>query len=86
MWKTVEQANQSIRDGRTAFRSSTVAVSGNGFMARDITFQNSADPSKHQAVAFRNGSDQSAHYRCRFAGYSLCAFAQAVLPGMRYLR
>lgn len=45
------------------------AVVGNGFLARDMTFQNSAGPSKHQAVAFRSDSDLSAFYRCSFAAF-----------------
>ncbi|KAG1338722.1 pectinesterase-like [Cocos nucifera] len=45
------------------------AVVGDGFLARDITIENSAGPSKHQAVALRVGADLSAFYRCSFVGY-----------------
>lgn len=48
---------------------SFTAVVGDGFIARDITIENSAGPSKHQAVALRSGSDRSAFYRCSFVGY-----------------
>ncbi|KAL5996200.1 hypothetical protein ACLOJK_026274 [Asimina triloba] len=46
-----------------------LSVVGNGFLARDMSFENTAGPSKHQAVALRSGSDLSAFYRCSFAGY-----------------
>lgn len=46
-----------------------VAVSGKGFIARDMTFRNTAGPQNHQAVALRVDSDQSAFYRCSFEGY-----------------
>ena len=42
---------------------------GDGFLAKGITFENYAGPSKHQAVALRSGSDLSAFYKCSFVGY-----------------
>ncbi|KAK9136836.1 hypothetical protein Sjap_007430 [Stephania japonica] len=69
MGKTVVKGSRNVVDGWTTFRSATVAVVGNGFIARDMSFENSAGPSKHQAVALRSGSDLSAFYRCSFVGY-----------------
>ena len=34
-----------------------------------MTFRNTAGPAKHQAVAVRNGADQSAFYLCSFEAY-----------------
>ncbi|KAK2381751.1 putative pectinesterase/pectinesterase inhibitor [Trifolium repens] len=45
------------------------AVSGERFIAVDITFKNTAGPEKHQAVAVRNNADLSTFYRCSFEGY-----------------
>ncbi|XXG84305.1 hypothetical protein AAC387_Pa10g1844 [Persea americana] len=67
--KTVVKASRNVVDNYTTYRSATVAVMGSNFLARDITFENTAGPSKHQAVAFRSGSDLSAYYRCSFVGY-----------------
>lgn len=67
--KTVVKASRNVVDGWTTFRSATVAVVGDGFLARGITIENSAGPSKHQAVALRVGADLSAFYRCSFVGY-----------------
>ncbi|XP_020108348.1 pectinesterase-like [Ananas comosus] len=67
--KTVIKAGRNVVDGSTTFRSATVAVVGNGFIARDLTIENSAGPSKHQAVALRTGADLSVFYRCSFVGY-----------------
>lgn len=44
-------------------------MSGDGFWARDITFENRAGPKKAQAVAVRISSDLSVFYRCSFKGY-----------------
>ncbi|KAJ4802106.1 Pectinesterase [Rhynchospora pubera] len=67
--KTVIKASRNVVDGWTTFRSATLAVVGNGFIGRDITVENAAGPSKHQAVALRVGSDLSTFYRCSFVGY-----------------
>ncbi|XP_018817989.1 pectinesterase-like [Juglans regia] len=67
--KTIVKASRNVVDGWTTFRSATVAVVGNGFIAKGITFENSAGPSKHQAVALRSGADLSAFYKCSFVAY-----------------
>ncbi|KAJ0031884.1 hypothetical protein Pint_13607 [Pistacia integerrima] len=66
---TIITASNNVVDGSTTFNSATVAVVGTGFLARDITIQNAAGPSKHQAVALRVGADFSAFYRCGFIAY-----------------
>ncbi|PWZ11682.1 putative pectinesterase/pectinesterase inhibitor 7 [Zea mays] len=45
------------------------AVVGQGFVAVNMTFRNTAGPAKHQAVAFRSGADLSAYYGCSFEAY-----------------
>jgi pectinesterase len=54
------------------------AVNGKGFIARDLTFANTAGPSKHQAVALRCDSDLSAFYRCAFEGYQDTLYAHSL--------
>ncbi|KAJ6706186.1 PECTINESTERASE [Salix purpurea] len=66
---TIITASRNVVDGSTTFNSATVAAVGQGFLARGITFQNTAGPSKHQAVALRVGSDLSAFYECDMLAY-----------------
>ncbi|KAL1809374.1 hypothetical protein ACET3Z_026364 [Daucus carota] len=66
---TIITGSRSVKDGSTTFTSATVAAVGEKFLARDITFQNTAGPSKHQAVALRVGSDFSAFYQCDILAY-----------------
>ncbi|KAK7284625.1 hypothetical protein RJT34_19374 [Clitoria ternatea] len=66
---TVVKASRNVVDGWTTFQSATVAVVGDGFIAKGITFENSAGPSKHQAVALRSGADFSVFYQCSFVAY-----------------
>ncbi|XP_010526020.1 PREDICTED: probable pectinesterase/pectinesterase inhibitor 12 [Tarenaya hassleriana] len=61
--------NRSVGDGWTTFRSAVLAVSGEGFLARDITMSNTAGPEKHQAVALRVNADLAAFYRCAIDGF-----------------
>ncbi|KAE9450913.1 hypothetical protein C3L33_17188, partial [Rhododendron williamsianum] len=66
---TIVTGNKNAQDGSTTFASATFAVSGDGFIARGMTFENTAGPQKHQAVALRSGSDLSVFYSCSFVGY-----------------
>ncbi|CAJ1949756.1 unnamed protein product [Sphenostylis stenocarpa] len=67
--KTIITGSKSVGGGTTTFSSATVAVVGDGFIAQDITFRNTAGAANHQAVALRSGSDLSVFYRCSFEGY-----------------
>ncbi|RVW44340.1 Pectinesterase/pectinesterase inhibitor PPE8B [Vitis vinifera] len=69
MGATVITGNRSYIDGWTTYASATFAVKGKGFIARDMTFENTAGPEKHQAVALRSDSDLSVYYRCSMRGY-----------------
>ncbi|XP_073032205.1 pectinesterase/pectinesterase inhibitor PPE8B-like [Primulina eburnea] len=74
---TVITGNHNFIDGWTTYHSATFAVKGQRFIARDITFQNTAGPEKHQAVAFRSDSDLSVLYRCGIRGYQDTLYAHA---------
>ncbi|RWR76492.1 putative pectinesterase/pectinesterase inhibitor 41 [Cinnamomum micranthum f. kanehirae] len=67
--QTIVTGNRSFVDGWTTFNSATFAVVGEGFVAINMTFRNTAGAVKHQAVAVRNGADFSAFYSCSFEGY-----------------
>lgn len=54
------------------------AVRGQGFIARDMTFENTAGPEKHQAVAYRSDSDLSVLYRCAIRGYQDTLYAHSM--------
>ncbi|KAI3766328.1 hypothetical protein L2E82_16382 [Cichorium intybus] len=66
---TIITGSRSVKGGSTTFDSATVAVVGNGFLARGVTFQNTAGAANHQAVALRVGSDLSAFYECDMLAY-----------------
>ncbi|KAF2311776.1 hypothetical protein GH714_026652 [Hevea brasiliensis] len=67
--KTVISGSKSVYDNVTTFHTASFAATGAGFIARDMTFENSAGPSKHQAVALRVGADHAVVYRCNVIGY-----------------
>ncbi|KAK6162518.1 hypothetical protein DH2020_002359 [Rehmannia glutinosa] len=67
--RTIITGSRSVDGGSTTFKSATVAVVGDGFIARGITFRNTAGARNHQAVALRSGSDLSVFYQCSFEGY-----------------
>ncbi|CAL5381493.1 unnamed protein product [Camellia sinensis] len=67
--KTIITGSKSVGGGSTTFQSATVAVVGDGFIARGITIRNTAGAVQQQAVALRVGSDLSAFYQCSFEAY-----------------
>ncbi|VFR01741.1 unnamed protein product [Cuscuta campestris] len=75
---TVVSGNRNFMQGWTTFRTATFAVSGKGFIARDMTFRNTAGPQNFQAVALRVDSDQSAFFRCSMEGYQDTLYAHSL--------
>ncbi|KAK1295017.1 putative pectinesterase/pectinesterase inhibitor 22 [Acorus calamus] len=69
MGLTVVSSGRNFLQGWTTYRTATFAVSGRGFIARDMTFRNTAGPGNRQAVALRVDSDRSAFFRCSIEGY-----------------
>lgn len=74
---TVVSGSLNFVDGTPTFATATVAVAGRGFIAKDMTFINMAGPEKHQAVAFRSGSDRSIFYQCSFNAYQDTLYAHS---------
>lgn len=66
--KTVISGGRSVGQF-TTFHTASFAATGTGFIAKDITFQNTAGPGKHQAVALRIGADHGVIYHCQIIGY-----------------
>ncbi|KAL5569964.1 hypothetical protein UlMin_026539 [Ulmus minor] len=67
--KTIITGGRSVSGGYTTYSSATAGIDGLRFIARGITFQNTAGALKGQAVALRSASDLSVFYRCAFQGY-----------------
>ncbi|KAM6542258.1 hypothetical protein CsatB_006705 [Cannabis sativa] len=64
--------------GLTTYDTATVGVVGDGFMAKGITFQNTAGVDAHQAVAFRSSSDHSVIEECEFIGNQDTLYAHSL--------
>ncbi|XP_010552183.1 PREDICTED: pectinesterase-like [Tarenaya hassleriana] len=69
--------NRSVANGWSPFQSATVGVISEGFLARDITFENTGGSGNGAAVALRVGSDKSAFYRCGFSSYERTLHVQS---------
>ncbi|XP_074322803.1 putative pectinesterase/pectinesterase inhibitor 41 [Apium graveolens] len=67
--QTVITGNHSTVDGLATFNSAIFVVVGQGFVAVNITFRNTAGAVNHQAVAMRSRADMSTFYSYSFEGY-----------------
>ncbi|CAH8382856.1 unnamed protein product [Eruca vesicaria subsp. sativa] len=66
--------SRSVGGESTTFNSATVAAVGDAFIARGITFRNTAGANNEQAVALRSGSDLSVFYQCSIGEYGSGCF------------
>ncbi|CAN1842717.1 Probable pectinesterase/pectinesterase inhibitor 59 [Linum perenne] len=74
---TIITGNRSVGSGNyTTFSSATAGIDGARFVARGITFRNTAGPQQKQAVALRSASDLAVFYQCSFQGYQDTLFIQ----------
>ncbi|KAG2304636.1 hypothetical protein Bca4012_063692 [Brassica carinata] len=67
--KTIISGSKNFVDGTPTYETATFAIQGKGFIMKDIKIINTAGAVKHQAVAFRSGSDFSVYYQCSFDGF-----------------
>ncbi|XP_030553416.1 probable pectinesterase/pectinesterase inhibitor 12 [Rhodamnia argentea] len=75
--RTIITGNRNYVDGWQTYQTATVGISARGFMARDITFANTAGPTKHQAAALRVNADFAAFYHCGIHGYQDTLYAHS---------
>uniref|UniRef100_A0A1D1YL43 Pectinesterase n=1 Tax=Anthurium amnicola TaxID=1678845 RepID=A0A1D1YL43_9ARAE len=64
--------------GVSTYNTASVGVNGDGFMAKGLTFENTAGPDAHQAVAFRSDSDLSVLEEVEFLGHQDTLYAHSL--------
>ncbi|KAJ4823266.1 hypothetical protein Tsubulata_028442, partial [Turnera subulata] len=75
--KTIVTGDHCNRNGYKTMNSATFAALGDGFVAKNMAFVNTAGPQGHQAVALRVQADKAAFVNCRMEGYQDTLYTQA---------
>ncbi|XP_006663570.1 pectinesterase-like isoform X2 [Oryza brachyantha] len=76
MGKTVITGNRGSPDKNYMLSSATVTALGRGFMARDLTIQNTAGVDGNQSLALRSNSQHTVLYRCGLDGFQDTLYAE----------
>ncbi|GKU99999.1 hypothetical protein SLEP1_g12764 [Rubroshorea leprosula] len=77
-YSTIIVGDDSVGGGSSLPGSATFTVTGDGFIARDIGFQNTAGPEGRQALALYVASDHAVFFRCSISGYQDTLYALAL--------
>ncbi|KAG6658082.1 hypothetical protein CIPAW_04G135900 [Carya illinoinensis] len=77
-YSTVVVGDDSVAKHTSLPGTATFTITGDGFIARDIGFQNTAGPQGQQAVALSIASDHSVLFRCTISGYQDSLYALAL--------
>ncbi|KAF7061618.1 hypothetical protein CFC21_068299 [Triticum aestivum] len=75
--KSIITGSKSVGDGVRMWRTATLAVDGDRFMAVKMGIRNTAGDEKQQAIAVRVKGDRAVFFNCRIDGHQDTLFAQA---------
>ncbi|XP_047331393.1 pectinesterase-like [Impatiens glandulifera] len=75
--KTRIVGNKSVKGGFKTFKTPTLVVNGENFIARDISIENTAGGGNYEAVALRIAADKSIIYNSYIDGYQNTLYAHA---------
>ena len=74
--KTIVTGKKSFASGYVTSKTATFAVQGDGFLCKNMGFENTAGPEGHQAVAMRINAERVVFHNCAFLGFQDTLYPQ----------